>query len=119
MIVFALWLFERLTGNLDEWAEIQRGNLAVAALLAGVILGIALLGAAGIKGVQAAIAPLFSSEARQRGKPRPTADQHPPAVRFPLPRPPTPPPVQRPAPLAHPRPARREPSPVPLPGRPR
>jgi len=59
MIIFALWLFDRLTGKLDEWAELQRGNLAVAALLAGVILGIALLGAAGIEGLQEAIAPLL------------------------------------------------------------
>jgi uncharacterized membrane protein YjfL (UPF0719 family) len=59
MIIFALWLFDRLTGNLDEWAEIQQGNLAVAGLLAGVILSIALLGAAGIEAVQEAIAPLL------------------------------------------------------------
>jgi uncharacterized membrane protein YjfL (UPF0719 family) len=42
-IAFALWLFTRLTGELDEWAEIAKGNVAVAALLAGVILGTALL----------------------------------------------------------------------------
>jgi len=47
-IVFALRLFDQLAG------------------LAGVTLGIALLGAAGIEGVQVAIAPCFSSEARQR-----------------------------------------------------
>jgi len=59
MIIFALWLFDRLTRGVDEWAEIQRGNLAVAALLAGVILSIALLGAVGIEGLQEAIAPLL------------------------------------------------------------
>jgi len=42
-IAFALWLFTRLTGELDEWAEIAKGNVGVAALLAGVILGMALL----------------------------------------------------------------------------
>ena len=42
-IAFALWLFTRLTGELDEWAEIAKGNVGVAALLAGVILGTALL----------------------------------------------------------------------------
>ena len=43
VIAFALWLFTRLTGELDEWAEIAKGNVGVAALLAGVILGTALL----------------------------------------------------------------------------
>jgi uncharacterized membrane protein YjfL (UPF0719 family) len=42
-ILFALWLFDRFTARLDEWAELQRGNVAVAALLAGVILAVALL----------------------------------------------------------------------------
>jgi uncharacterized membrane protein YjfL (UPF0719 family) len=42
-IAFSLWLFTRLTGELDEWAEIAKGNVGVAALLAGVILGTALL----------------------------------------------------------------------------
>lgn len=43
VITFSLWLFTRLTGELDEWAEIGKGNVGVAALLAGVILGTALL----------------------------------------------------------------------------
>ena len=43
VIAFALWLFTRLTGELDEWAEIAKGNVGVAVLLAGVILGTALL----------------------------------------------------------------------------
>jgi uncharacterized membrane protein YjfL (UPF0719 family) len=42
-IAFSLWLFTRLTGELDEWAEIAKGNVGVAALLAGVILGTAIL----------------------------------------------------------------------------
>jgi uncharacterized membrane protein YjfL (UPF0719 family) len=42
-ILFSLWLFDRLTTNLDEWAELKRGNVAVATLLAGVIIAVALL----------------------------------------------------------------------------
>lgn len=42
-IVFAAALFDRLTGQIDELAELQRGNLAVAAMLAGVILAVAWL----------------------------------------------------------------------------
>jgi uncharacterized membrane protein YjfL (UPF0719 family) len=44
----ALWLFTRLTADLDEWAELADGNLAVAALMAGVILSIALLTATSV-----------------------------------------------------------------------
>lgn len=43
VIAFSLWLFTRLTGELDEWAEIAKGNLGVAALLAGVIIATAWL----------------------------------------------------------------------------
>ena len=43
VIAFALWLFTRLTGELDEWAEISRGKVGVAAMLVGVILATALL----------------------------------------------------------------------------
>jgi len=43
VIAFSLWLFTRLTGQLDEWAELSKGNLGVAALLAGVIIGTAWL----------------------------------------------------------------------------
>jgi uncharacterized membrane protein YjfL (UPF0719 family) len=42
-ILFSLWFFDRLTTNLDEWAELKRGNVAVATLLAGVIIAVALL----------------------------------------------------------------------------
>jgi uncharacterized membrane protein YjfL (UPF0719 family) len=43
IIAFALWLFTRLTGELDEWAEVGRGNVGVAVMLTGVILAAALL----------------------------------------------------------------------------
>lgn len=42
-ILFALWLFFRLTRNLDELAELRNGNSAVAAMLSGVILAVSLL----------------------------------------------------------------------------
>lgn len=42
-MAFAVWLFNRLTHDLDELAELTKGNLAVAALLAGVLLAVALL----------------------------------------------------------------------------
>ncbi len=43
VIAFSLWLFTRLTGDLDEWAEIGKGKVGVAALLTGVIIATALL----------------------------------------------------------------------------
>ena len=43
IITFALGLFTRLTGDLDEWAEIGKGKVGVAALLTGVIIATALL----------------------------------------------------------------------------
>jgi uncharacterized membrane protein YjfL (UPF0719 family) len=42
-IIFAVGLFDRLTGRIDELAELQRGNMAVAAMLVGVILSVSLL----------------------------------------------------------------------------
>lgn len=42
-IALGLWLFTQLTGELDEWAEVARGNTAVGALLAGVILSTTLI----------------------------------------------------------------------------
>ncbi len=56
-IAFALWLFARLTGELDELAELKKGNLAVAALLAGVTLAIALLVSAAIDSIIAGVIP--------------------------------------------------------------
>lgn len=44
----AVWLFTRLTTNLDEWAEVAEGNNAVAVLMAGVVLAVALLTATAV-----------------------------------------------------------------------
>lgn len=42
-IGLALWLFTRLTADLDEWGELAKGNNSVAVLMAGVILAVSLL----------------------------------------------------------------------------
>ena len=39
---FAVWLFDRFTGIIDEWEQVKKGNVAVALLLAGVIFLVAL-----------------------------------------------------------------------------
>jgi len=44
----AVWLFTRLTKDLDEWTELAQGNQAVALLLAGVVLAVALLTATAV-----------------------------------------------------------------------
>ena len=58
-IVFALWVFDRLTTRLDEWAELKRGNTAVAALLAGVIVGVSLLVEVVLGGIYAWFTPFL------------------------------------------------------------
>jgi uncharacterized membrane protein YjfL (UPF0719 family) len=42
-IVFSVGLFGRLMGDIDELYELKNGNLAVAAVMAGVILAVSLL----------------------------------------------------------------------------
>ena len=42
-LVLALYLFAGLTRGIDEIAELQKGNLAIAGLLAGVVLGVGLM----------------------------------------------------------------------------
>ena len=56
-ILFSVWLFDRLTTDLDEWAELKRGNVAVAALLAGVIVSVALLISVALTGIYDLIIP--------------------------------------------------------------
>jgi uncharacterized membrane protein YjfL (UPF0719 family) len=56
-ILFAVWLFDRLTTQLDEFAELERGNVAVAALLAGVIIGVSLLVGVALEGMFLLITP--------------------------------------------------------------
>lgn len=54
-VSLAVWLFTRLTTDLDEWAELAAGNQAVAALMAGVVLAVALLTAAAVDRIVAAL----------------------------------------------------------------
>jgi uncharacterized membrane protein YjfL (UPF0719 family) len=58
-ILFSLWLFARLTVRLEEWTELKRGNIAVAALLAGVILAIALLVSIAMDGIFQLVTPFL------------------------------------------------------------
>ena len=44
----SLWIFTRLTGSIDEWGEIGRGNVAISAVLAGVIVATALIASAAL-----------------------------------------------------------------------
>jgi len=39
----ALWLFDRLTPGISEWQEIERGNTAVGAVMASVVLAVAII----------------------------------------------------------------------------
>ncbi|MHB0877233.1 MAG: DUF350 domain-containing protein [Anaerolineae bacterium] len=39
----ALWLFDRLTPGISEWQEIARGNAAVGAVMASVVLAVAIV----------------------------------------------------------------------------
>ena len=54
-IVFAVGLFGHLIGDIDELAELQKGNVAVAAMMSGVILAVSIL----ISGAVAAIIHWF------------------------------------------------------------
>lgn len=56
----SLWLFTRLTTNLDEWTELENGNHAVAVLMAGVILAIALLTATAVERIVRALTDLIT-----------------------------------------------------------
>ena len=54
-IGLSLWVFTRLTGSIDEWAEIGRGNVAIAATLAGVIIATALIASTALDSILALI----------------------------------------------------------------
>jgi uncharacterized membrane protein YjfL (UPF0719 family) len=58
-ILFAVWLFDMLTTRLDEWSELKRGNVAVATLLAGVIIGVSLLIGVALDGLFQLVTPLL------------------------------------------------------------
>ena len=52
---FAIWIFTRLTTDLDEWSELAKGNVAVSILMAGVVLAVALLTATAVDRIVAAL----------------------------------------------------------------
>ena len=56
-IVFSAGMFDRLVGDIDELSELQRGNLAVAVIMAAVILAVSLL----ISGAVASIIHWFTT----------------------------------------------------------
>ncbi len=58
-ILFAMWLFFRLTRELDEAAELAQGNLAVATMLAGVIVAVALLVSPVVAGITDWLLPVL------------------------------------------------------------
>jgi uncharacterized membrane protein YjfL (UPF0719 family) len=47
-LALALYLFAALTRDIDEVAELRNGNMAIAGLLAGVVVGVALMVSQGI-----------------------------------------------------------------------
>ena len=42
-LFLAVKVFDRLTKGIDEWAEIKKGNMAVAVVLSTIVLSIALM----------------------------------------------------------------------------
>ena len=56
-IVFSAGMFDRLIGDIDELNELQRGNVAVAVIMAAVILAVSLL----ISGAVASIIRWFTT----------------------------------------------------------
>jgi len=50
-IFLALRIFNHLTGEVDEFEELKKGNVAVALELAGIIIAIALILQAGVAGI--------------------------------------------------------------------
>jgi uncharacterized membrane protein YjfL (UPF0719 family) len=48
-VALALWLFSRLTGEIDEMAELKKDNRSIGALLVGVVLAVSLLVASAVE----------------------------------------------------------------------
>jgi uncharacterized membrane protein YjfL (UPF0719 family) len=49
----SLWIFTRLTGAIDEWAEIGRGNVSISIVLAGVVIATSLITSTALDGMLA------------------------------------------------------------------
>lgn len=55
VIYLALNIFDRLTKGIDEFAEIEKGNVAVAIELAGVIIAVAIIVQSGVLGITSSL----------------------------------------------------------------
>jgi len=55
----ALFLFATLTRGIDEVAELKRGNLAIAGLLAGVLIGMGLMVSQAVGEIMSRVASLL------------------------------------------------------------
>ena len=58
-LALALYLFATLTRGIDEVAELASGNMAVAGLLAGVVIGVGLMVSQAIEQIMALISTVF------------------------------------------------------------
>ena len=54
-IYLALYILDKLTGRVDEFDEIKKGNVAVALEMAGVIIAVAVVIQSGVIGITAAL----------------------------------------------------------------
>lgn len=60
-ILFSIWLFLRLTRDIDELAELRQGNQAVGIMLAGGVIAISLLVSPVVAGITDWLLPLIVS----------------------------------------------------------
>jgi uncharacterized membrane protein YjfL (UPF0719 family) len=58
-LVLALYLFAALTRGIDEVAELKNGNLAIAGLLAGVVVGVGLMVSHGVAEIMTLISSIL------------------------------------------------------------
>jgi len=58
-LALALYLFATLTRGIDEVAELASGNMAVAGLLAGVVIGVGLMVSQAVEQIMALISTVF------------------------------------------------------------
>jgi uncharacterized membrane protein YjfL (UPF0719 family) len=58
VIAFGMWLYGKLTPDVDELAEVRKGNVAPALALAAVVIVMALMAAPGLRSVLDGMLPL-------------------------------------------------------------
>lgn len=56
-ILFCFWLFDKLTPKIDEYEEIKAGNIAIAAFMGMLIIGVSILVSTGVSGLTRALIP--------------------------------------------------------------